>query len=106
AEPELAVSPRRARGGRRAHRASPVPSHALAYGLCMQVDVVEGPDQVPGLDLVGVERPQVLSGLAVEMEPGDRFPVVVVEDDGEVALGVALRHPVRSDLAARDGLDD
>jgi hypothetical protein len=43
---------------------------------------------------------------SVEVKAGDRLPVVVVEDDCEVGLRVAVYYPLGLDLAARDSFND
>src|SRR5690606_31775970 len=74
--------------------------------LGVQVDVVQRVEEMPCLVLVGVEGAEVLLRPAVETQPRDRLPVVVVQEDREVRLGVAVRDPLRFDLAARDRFDD
>ena len=58
-----------------------------------------------GLVLVCVEGAEVLPRFGVEAQPRDRLTVVVIEQDGEVALGVAVGDPLGFDFAARDRLD-
>src|SRR3954447_21823660 len=53
-----------------------------------------------------VEDAEVLLALTVEVQPGDRFAVVVVDHDGEVGLGVTMGDASRGDLRACDRLDD
>jgi hypothetical protein len=51
-------------------------------------------------------RPSYFLGLAVEVESSDRLPVVVIQEDREIGLRVAMHHPLPVNLAARDRPDD
>jgi hypothetical protein len=41
--------------------------HRIPYCVSMKIDVVNRVDQMAGLGLIGVESPNVLPGLSIEM---------------------------------------
>lgn len=71
----------------------------------MRVDLVELLDRVARFNLVLVQQPQVLL-LPVEVKASNGLSVVVIEQHGEIALGIAMGYPLRLYLAASDRLDD
>src|SRR5699024_4271542 len=75
-------------------------------GIRVLVDLVQAVYRFSLLVLLGVEHAEVLLLLAVEVQSSNRSAVVVVEEDREVGLRVALSHSTGLHLAAGDGLDD
>ena len=76
-------------GGSLAPR-SQVAFHARAQCFRVLVDFFQRADGHPGLFFVVVEYSDVLLG-AVEVQACDRLAVVVVQQYGEVGLGIPLR---------------
>ena len=71
----------------------------------MEVYLVEAVDVVLLGLMLPVEYADMLL-LRIEVEPGNRATVVVIEENCAVALGIAHSDPCRVDLCARDCLDD
>src|SRR5699024_9238512 len=70
------------------------------------VAVHHGLDVVTGAVLTLLESGHVLDALTVEVQSNDRLTVVVVQQHREVALSVAVHHPLRSHLGYSDSPHD
>lgn len=64
-------------------------THSLLQVIRILVDFVDGTDRMTCLDFVLVENADVLLG-SIEMQTADGLAIVIVEQNTEVALGIAL----------------
>jgi len=71
----------------------------------MQENIVQCFNRVPGFFFIGIEQPNVLLR-TIEVKTGYRFPVVVIQKNTEIALGISGDDALGINLRAYNRFND